>query len=228
MLTTSRREVTIDNKYDNVLTKANAYGTDAESNVLLADAVREEVNEVSATEIALKFFGGKEYKEQEELSGLTYDEPNPDLKPSSRTMETGKESPKIGLISDSLKAKGAVGAIAKTRVRIVVAAYLAVVLALAILVAFSAFSASGAYASVQELFNEQNMQQETIDALVEELNNVDPAAILDLASQMGYTLAGPQDSMTYETPKMRAAQHFNVESNWFDKLCEVISNIFGE
>ena len=47
------------------------------------------------------------------------------------------------------------------------------------------------------------------------------------ATELGYVDASSSNTMTYTKLETRPAQNFNVESNWFDALCDWLCSIFG-
>ncbi len=117
--------------------------------------------------------------------------------------------------------------VAKTKAKIAVAVYIAVVLALAIAIAFTALSVAGTFQSTSELMSQISGQTEAIDALVAELANADEAALTAAAEKLGLSLPNTGNTLMYDLPETRGPQTFDITTNWFDRLCDGICNLFG-
>ena len=105
-----------------------------------------------------------------------------------------------------------------TRTKVAIASYAVVILALVLAVTLCGVSVAGSFGS------------ETSSVVADLSNQVateDYAALSERASELGYIDASRSNTQTYTEIETRPAQNFNVESNWFDALCDWLSGAFG-
>ncbi len=195
------------------------------SNFYSDDIVGQE--EYPATDIAAKLFGNPNENvasvDSVELSDL-------DLVPSQRTIEYANPNKISTNVYTQEKQKEVVtytSSLSKTRQKVAAASYVAIVLVLAIAIILTAGSVSGLYVNAASLEEAYATNKVLVDTLATELATVNEAEIIASAESLGYSLANTNNTVTYSVPKMRDTQMFNIESNWFDKLCDGISNILG-
>lgn len=113
----------------------------------------------------------------------------------------------------------------KTKVAII--SYVAVVLALVLGITFASLAVSNAFSQSIAL---SETYQDTLTEIAEleaQLSVDDESALAARAAELGYVSANEVSTVTYTRLQTRAAQDFNIESNWFDSLCDWISSIFG-
>lgn len=113
----------------------------------------------------------------------------------------------------------------KTKVAII--SYVAVVLALVLGITFASLAVSNAFSQSVAL---SETYQDTLTEIAEleaQLSVDDESALAARAAELGYVSANEVSTVTYTRLQTRAAQDFNIESNWFDSLCDWISSIFG-
>ncbi|HPG91865.1 MAG TPA: hypothetical protein PK675_00465 [Clostridia bacterium] len=230
MLTTSRREVSIDryNRLSNKDSQDYATGLDiANDEISVEQPVRrwrDINNNTDENEYSLESIGAKLY------GGVAIDTPdaertirNETSLPSARTLNY--KNPAYS--EKDYTEKTIVHSVSKTKGKIAVAAYIAIILALAIAIAFTAISVSSTFASTSALTEEIAAQSATIDTLAAELSTVDEATLIAAAQTMGFSLPNTTNTLMYDTPVTRGPQTFDLSSNWFDKLCDGLCRFFG-
>lgn len=226
MLTTSRREVSID-RYNRLSTKDNqdyAIGLGiANDEINVEQPVRRsrglaEENEYSVESVGAKLYGGIAIDSNEADRVLE----NESALPSARTLNYKNPS-----YSERYGERTIVHSVSKTRAKIAVAGYIAVILALAIVIAFTAINVSATFASADTLNEQIVAQAATIDQLTNELSTVDEASLIAAANAMGFSLPNTTNTLMYDAPVTRGPQTFDLSTNWFDKLCDGLCKIFG-
>lgn len=114
-----------------------------------------------------------------------------------------------------------------TKSKVAIASYAIVVLALVIAVALCSVSVSGAFTSVAALNSAYSEVTDQLAQLNEQIASEDYPALMERAAELGYIDASRSNTMEYTGLETRPAQNFTVESNWFDSLCDWLSNVFG-
>ncbi|MEG1706172.1 MAG: hypothetical protein RR291_01585, partial [Clostridia bacterium] len=61
----------------------------------------------------------------------------------------------------------------------------------------------------------------------EQLVNVDTATLLKKAEELGFTEANNSNTKRYDILSTRPAQNSVAESNWFNDLCNWVSDLLG-
>lgn len=241
MLTTSRREVSVENydtereeykeRQNEIDEQYNLSGYQAPkarpysyySNVATGEKAEPEY---SAADIAAKLFSGSPVEPVNAPIEDTTNDVN--SMPSLATMNYSEAQVDKGMfLANQIPVSATVNSASKTKTKIIVAAYVAVILVMAIAIIFSALSVQEIYASAVALEGQQLAQAESISAMVAELSTVDEGAIISAAGAMGYSLANEANTVNYVIPQMRAPQTFAVEGNWFDSLCDKLSTLIG-
>ena len=116
-----------------------------------------------------------------------------------------------------------------TKTKVAIASYAVVVLALIIAVTLCSVYVTGAYGQAS-LFNAEYSE---VSAALAELNaqklakEEDFADLAQRAADLGYIDAAKSNTMEYTELETRPAQNFQVESNWFDSLCDWLCGVFG-
>lgn len=143
-----------------------------------------------------------------------------DVKPSNQTL-------KLSYARDYAAEQTSTKAKLNTKSKVMIASYAIVVLALVLAVTLCGVSVSGSFATATAL----NAEYVETAAKVEELSGLtaeDYAALAEKAAELGYIDASRSNTQTYTEIKTRPAQNFNVETNWFDSLCDWFSGVFGD
>lgn len=116
-----------------------------------------------------------------------------------------------------------------TKTKVAVVCYVAAVLVLILGIALASVSVSGVFAeAVQLTANYEDVLQD-VEALNQQLATEDYVALTARAAELGYIDASQvnNNTCTYTEVETRPAQNFNIESNWFDSLCDWLCNVFG-
>lgn len=124
---------------------------------------------------------------------------------------------------ENVRAKSKLG----TKSKVAIASYAIVVLALVIAVTLCAVSVSGSFATVTALNSTYSEVTDQLAQLEEQISKEDYQGLMDRAAELGYIEASRANTMEYTGLETRPAQNFTVESNWFDSLCDWLSNVFG-
>lgn len=235
MLTTSRNTVTVDSTYRNSSGKSGFTFGDTLTQELPAatnsyfaapnQAVKQ--SEYSLEEITRKILGEgielpPEYDEVDlsRVNGAT---------PTLKTLSSGDEGvlSRASFYSDSGSALVRTQTLSSKQIKIALAAFAVIVLALAIVIALVGASVTSSFASVLALDAAGSEAALQVNALQQELALENEAEIIAKAQMLGYTLPNSSNTIEYRTPQLREAQNFNIESNLFDKICDFLSNLFG-
>lgn len=147
---------------------------------------------------------------------------NPDIRPSKDTMSLNFH--RNYAQADS---KTATVAAVSTRTKVAVVSYVAVVLALIIAISFCSVAVAGAFGSAASLEGEYAVQAAELAELENLINSENYEELAKRAEDLGFIDANSATSHTYELLETRPAQNFNVETNWFDQLCDWLSGLFG-
>lgn len=114
-----------------------------------------------------------------------------------------------------------------TRTKVAIAAYVAAVLVLVLAISLCSVAIGksfGAVALQQQTYGETVSQYE---ALREEVNAGNYDELYQKATEMGFVEVDSGNSYHYDELESRPAQNFNVETNWFDQLCDWLCGVFG-
>lgn len=114
-----------------------------------------------------------------------------------------------------------------TRTKVVAVSYVAVVLALVLGIVFASLAVNGLFAENVALSESYNAALESIAAIDAQLAVEDTRLLAEKAAELGYVDANEVQTQTYTRLETRPAQNFAIESNWFDSLCDWLSNAFG-
>lgn len=116
-----------------------------------------------------------------------------------------------------------------TKAKIVVSAYVAVVLLLVMSIALTIGAMNVLGTEIAALNADLGAKIAVVTALEEAVAALeDDIRIGDIASgELGLNKPNDSNTMYYSTPKTRAAQNYNVNRNWFDKLCDWLGGIVG-
>lgn len=114
-----------------------------------------------------------------------------------------------------------------TKTKVAIISYVTVVLALVLGIVLASVAVSGSFAESVALTGNYQDTLDNIAALQNELTIDDEAALAQKAAELGYVSANDSETVTYTRLQTRPAQNFNIESNWFDSLCDWLSGVFG-
>lgn len=116
-----------------------------------------------------------------------------------------------------------------TKTKVMVVSYVAVVLCLVLAVTLCAVSVSGTFANFAQLTSAYDSAVgagAALDGAISEANgNTD--VLFERATQLGYVDAAETNTHFYQRLDTRPAQNFQIESNWFDALCDWLNGVFG-
>lgn len=116
-----------------------------------------------------------------------------------------------------------------TKTKVIAVSYVAVVLILVLGIALTSVAVSGAFSEAMTLSAGYQAAVDQVAALEAQLAVEDNAALTARAEALGYTNASQTNAntQTYTVVETRPAQNFNIETNWFDSLCDWLCNVFG-
>ncbi len=114
-----------------------------------------------------------------------------------------------------------------TKTKVMIASYAIVVLALIIGVTLCSVSVSGSFVAASALNAEYTEVATNVAELTNQINSEDYALLVEKATNLGYIDASKSNTQTYTEIETRPAQNFNVQTNWFDSLCDWLSGVFG-
>ena len=113
------------------------------------------------------------------------------------------------------------------KTKVMIASYAIIVLGLILAVTLCGVSVSGSFAATTALSTEYTEVADRVAQLTEQIQVEDYASMADKAAQLGYIDASESNSQTYTEIETRPAQHFSIQTNWFDSLCDWLSGAFG-
>lgn len=113
------------------------------------------------------------------------------------------------------------------KAKVMIVGYTMVVLALILAVTLCSVSVNGSFVATSALNSEYTEISTNVANLAEQLQAEDYAALAEKAAQLGYIDASKSNTQTYTEIETRPAQNFNVQTNWFDSLCDWLSGAFG-
>ena len=114
-----------------------------------------------------------------------------------------------------------------TKTKVAIASYAVIVLALIIAVTLCSVSVTGAFTSATLLNTEYSEVTASLDELIAQTQEEDFTELAKRAAELGYIDAAKSNTMEYTELETRPAQNFQVESNWFDSLCDWLCCVFG-
>ena len=116
-----------------------------------------------------------------------------------------------------------------TKGKVAIASYAIVVLALIVAVTLCSVFVTTAYgkaisknADYSVALSELEQEKSKVEALEEDI-----ASLTQRAADLGYIEAAQVQQMEYSKIETRPAQNFQVDSNWFDALCDWLCSVFG-
>lgn len=235
MLTTSRREITVDNiENDNKEKLSFNDSTLARDGYDFSGANSfGETSYFSNADIASRLFGSESVASQTTADSTEEDFTNPDLMPSFETLKQNKEidlskyfSREYNTVS---RTSTRTNAKLSAKEKIVIVSYIAVVLVLVLTISLTAVALSNVMGEVAALQAGVESQLGELEELNSEINNMyTDEEIKNIAgSQLGLEEATEANTMYYEPLPMRPTANYDVPSNWFNNFCEWLSNIFG-
>ena len=145
---------------------------------------------------------------------------SPDLMPSTQTLQMSYQR-------EYAVTKTRTASKLNTKEKIVIASYAIVVLALIIAVTVCGVYVGGSFGSTITLNADYASASASVEELTEKVQQDRFEELAKRAAELGYIDASRSSTMTYTELETRPAQNFQVESNWFDALCDWFSNIFG-
>lgn len=143
-----------------------------------------------------------------------------DTKPSEQTLRMSYER---NYTADNTAVKSRVN----VKTKVMIASYAVIVLALILAVTLCGVAVSSSFAGATALYTEYVDTNAAVAELTQQVATEDYAALAEKAAELGYIDASRSNTQTYTEIETRPAQNFNVESNWFDALCDWISGAFG-
>lgn len=114
-----------------------------------------------------------------------------------------------------------------TRAKVAIVLYSMVVLGLILGVAFTSVAVSSVFAENVALTQTYDEAVAQIAELETQIAVEDEAELAQRAAELGYISANEAATETYTRLETRPAQNFNIETNWFDSLCDWLSGVFG-
>lgn len=143
----------------------------------------------------------------------------PDTMPSSQTLNMSYER--------QYSAQAKTGSKMDSKIKVMIAGYTFVVLALILVVTFCSVSVGGSFGVASALNSEYATVVGEVASVTEQVQTEDYVALIEKATELGYIDASNSNTLTYTEIETRPAQNFNIESNWFDSLCDWFSGVFG-
>jgi len=143
-----------------------------------------------------------------------------DVQPSEQTLKMSYER---DYSAEKATAKPRIA----TRTKVMISCYAVVVLALILAVTLCGVSVSGLFVGATKLNAEYAENSAKVAELSSQVATEDYAVLAEKAAELGYIDASRSNTQTYSEIETRPAQNFNVETNWFDSLCDWLSGAFG-
>ncbi|MCM1360256.1 MAG: hypothetical protein NC183_07060 [Corallococcus sp.] len=143
----------------------------------------------------------------------------PDTMPSSQTLNMNFERQYSAQTKTNTKFS--------TQTKVMAAGYIFIVLALIVAVTLCGVSVSGSFGTAALLNTEYTAVAAQVDELTAQVQAEDYAALIAKATELGYIDASNTNTLTYTEIETRPAQNLNIQTNWFDSLCDWFSNAFG-
>lgn len=144
---------------------------------------------------------------------------NADIMPSSQTQQMSYQR---HYQSNTATAKKV-----STKAKVACVSYIAVVLLLVLGITLTAVAVSGVFGETLQISANYAEVADKVAALDEQLAQEDYGALAERAEELGYIDASESNTQMYTEVETRPAQNFNIETNWFDSLCDWLSGVFG-
>ena len=145
---------------------------------------------------------------------------SPDLMPSDQTIKMSYQREYAMGKNNSLSKLS-------TKQKVGIARFAAVVLALVVAIAICSVYVGGAFSSAVAKVSDYSDLSAQVAALTEQVSHEDYDALMQRAAELGYTDSSLANTKRYTEVETRPAQNFEVETNWFDSLCDWLCNAFG-
>lgn len=144
---------------------------------------------------------------------------NADIMPSSQTQQMSYQR---HYQSNTATAKKV-----STKAKVACVSYVAVVLLLVLGITLTAVAVSGVFGETLQISANYAEVADKVAALDEQLAEEDYGALAERAEELGYIDASESNTQMYTEVETRPVQNFNIETNWFDSLCDWLSGVFG-
>ncbi|MCH5159782.1 MAG: hypothetical protein J1F66_02910 [Clostridiales bacterium] len=145
---------------------------------------------------------------------------SPDLMPSNQTIRMSYQREyALGRTRSASKLS--------TKQKVMIASYVMVVLALIIGISLCSVYVGGAFGSAVVLDASYSDLSEQIAKLNTKIGAEDYETLTERATELGYIDSTKANTKNYTEVETRPAQNFEVETNWFDSLCDWLCNAFG-
>lgn len=176
--------------------------------------------DLSTDELMAKLLGDSKVEWSDMDESDTENFTNPDLMPTSETMNnTDTESVKGKKTNKNVQDDIVVESVNK----VAVVGYFAVVLAIIIAICFVAVAVNASLNSIAGLqLKLEQTTQEIEDMYADVRQNADV-----YAEEIGLVSTANAKTVYYETVDTREKVVYDIPSNWFDNVCDWLSNIFG-
>jgi len=195
--------------------KQNYYNEDVYSDVDTSYSTTRfspEVQEFSLESIQEKLGS---FVETEQADGST----NSDVMPTEQTLTMNYRR--------NYQTETAVAKKLSTKTKVAVVCYVAAVLVLILGISLAAVSVNGAFAQTTTLNADYSSVVKDIEALDATLAVEDVDMLAEKAAEFGYIDAAQSSTQTFTKVETRPAQNFEVQTNWFDSLCDWLCGVFG-
>ena len=180
-----------------------------------SSATEQDTQEFSLATIQEKLGAFAAVEEQEVVSSSS-----PDLMPSSQTIKMSYQREYSSQRAHALSRLS-------TKQKVAIASYAIVVLALIIGITLCSVYVSGVFGQALALDGQYGDVATQVAELNEQVGAVDFDEMMERASKLGYTEADKANTKRYTEVETRPAQNFDVQTNWFDSLCDWLCNAFG-
>ncbi|MEG1527643.1 MAG: hypothetical protein RR248_02865 [Clostridia bacterium] len=230
MLTTSRNAVTLDDYNVAISPRRTQTQTEVElpagTNSYYQNQPISDNSEYNLEEITRKILGDSPVLPPE------YDEvakQQPGAAPTVKTLGSVDESliDKSMFYTQNSQVAIKTRSLTNVQLKIAISSFAVIVLALAIVIALIAVGVGNSFGRVVTLSGQTTNTNTTVSTLLEELSVVNEAEILQRAALLGYTEPNSNNTKDFSIPKLRPSIQYNVQSNWFDVLCDNLSRFFG-
>lgn len=144
---------------------------------------------------------------------------NADIMPSSQTQQMSYQR--------HYQINTATAKKVSTKAKVACVSYVAVVLLLVLGITLTAVAVSGVFGETLQISANYAEVADKVAALDEQLAQEDYGALAERAEELGYIDASESNTQMYTEVETRPAQNFNIETNWFDSLCDWLSGAFG-
>lgn len=114
-----------------------------------------------------------------------------------------------------------------TKQKIAVASFVAVTLVLILAVTLCSLSVVGAFSSMIATENALASSVADLEVLSAELTADNIQELFTRAELAGFVQMSSANTITYNKLETRPAQNYNVQTNWFDTLCDWVGGMFG-